>query len=88
MRSRNYVNVIVSGKQPEIQWLDMDSAIKHCTAGLGIWEWASNDAGGEPDVVMACSGDVPTVETLAAVQLLREHLPDLKIRVINVVGTS
>ncbi len=85
LRSRNYVNVIVSGKQPELQWLDMDAAIKHCTAGLGIWEWASNDRGCEPDVVMACAGDVPTLETLAAVQMLREEFPDLKIRVINVV---
>jgi xylulose-5-phosphate/fructose-6-phosphate phosphoketolase len=85
LRSRNYVNVIVAGKQPELQWLDIDSAIKHCTAGLGIWEWASNDSGGYPDVVMACAGDVPTLETLAAVQMLREHFPDLKIRVINVV---
>jgi xylulose-5-phosphate/fructose-6-phosphate phosphoketolase len=85
LRSRNYVNVIVSGKQPELQWLDMDAAIKHCTAGLGIWEWASNDRGGEPDVVMVCAGDVPTLETLAAVQLLREHFPELKVRVINVV---
>lgn len=85
LRSRNYVNVIVSGKQPELQWLDMDSAIKHCTAGLGIWEWASNDQGSEPDVVMACAGDVPTLETLAAVQMLRQHFPDLKIRVINIV---
>jgi len=85
LRSRNYVNVIVSGKQPELQWLDMDAAVKHCTAGLGIWEWASNDRGCEPDVVMACAGDVPTLETLAAVQILREHFPDLKVRVINVV---
>ena len=85
LRSRNYVNVIVSGKQPEWQWLDMDAAVKHCTAGLGIWEWASNDKGGDPDVVMACAGDVPTLETLAAVQLLREHFPDLKVRVINIV---
>lgn len=85
LRSRNYVNVIVAGKQPEQQWLDMDSAIKHCTAGLGIWEWASNDQGGEPDVVMACAGDVPTLETLAAVQILRQHFPELKIRVINVL---
>ena len=85
LRSRNYVNVIVSGKQPELQWLDMESAVKHCTAGIGIWEWASNDKGFEPDVVMACAGDVPTLETLAAVQLLREHFPDLKIRVVNVV---
>jgi xylulose-5-phosphate/fructose-6-phosphate phosphoketolase len=85
LRSRNYVNVIVSGKQPELQWLDMDAAIKHCTAGLGIWEWASNDRGGEPDVVMACAGDVPTLETLAAVQMLRKEYPELRIRVINVV---
>jgi xylulose-5-phosphate/fructose-6-phosphate phosphoketolase len=85
LRSRNYVNVIVAGKQPQPQWLDMDSAIKHCTSGIGIWEWASNDKGTEPDVVMACCGDVPTIETLAAVQILREHAPDLKVRVINVV---
>ena len=85
LRSRNYVNVIVAGKQPELQWLDMDAAVKHCTAGLGIWEWASNDHGGEPDVVMACAGDVPTLETMAAVQILRDQFPDLKIRVINVV---
>ncbi|MGA2194304.1 MAG: phosphoketolase family protein [Bryobacteraceae bacterium] len=85
LRSRNYVNVIVAGKQPELQWLDMDSAIKHCTTGLGIWEWASNDQGCDPDVVMACCGDVPTLETLAAVEILRQHFPDLKIRVINVV---
>jgi xylulose-5-phosphate/fructose-6-phosphate phosphoketolase len=85
LRSRNYINVIVAGKQPELQWLDMDAAIKHCTAGLGIWQWASNDADGDPDVVMACCGDVPTLETLAAVAILREHFPELKIRVINVV---
>jgi xylulose-5-phosphate/fructose-6-phosphate phosphoketolase len=85
LRSRNYINVIVAGKQPQPQWLDMDSAIKHCTAGIGIWEWASNDKGGEPDVVMACAGDVPTIETLAAVDFLRQHIPDLKIRIINVV---
>ena len=85
LRSRNYVNVIVAGKQPAPQWLDMDAAIKHCTAGIGIWEWASNDRGGEPDVVMACCGDVPTLETLAAVDLLRQHVPELKIRVVNVV---
>ncbi len=85
LRSRNYVNVIVAGKQPEHQWLNMDEAIKHCTAGIGIWEWASNDRGSEPDVVMACCGDVPTIETLAAVDLLRRALPELKIRVINVV---
>jgi len=84
LRSRHYVNVIVAGKQPELQWLDMDAAVKHCTAGIGIWEWASNDAGG-PDVVMACAGDVPTLETLAAVDLLRRHLPRLKVRVVNVV---
>jgi xylulose-5-phosphate/fructose-6-phosphate phosphoketolase len=83
--SRNYVNVIVAGKQPAPQWLTMDEAIKHCTAGLGMWEWASNDRGGEPDVVMACCGDVPTLETLAAVDLLRQHTPDLKVRMINVV---
>jgi xylulose-5-phosphate/fructose-6-phosphate phosphoketolase len=85
LRSCDYVNVIVAGKQPQAQWLDMDSAIRHCTAGAGIWEWASNDEGVEPDVVMACSGDVPTLETLAAVDLLHKHLPDLKIRVVNVV---
>jgi xylulose-5-phosphate/fructose-6-phosphate phosphoketolase len=86
LRSRNYVNVIVAGKQPAPQWLDMDAAVKHCTAGLGIWPWASNDRGGEPDVVMACCGDVPTLETLAAVELLRTHFRDLKVRVINVVN--
>jgi xylulose-5-phosphate/fructose-6-phosphate phosphoketolase len=85
MRSRNYVNVIVAGKQPAPQWLDMDAAIKHCTAGIGIWEWASNDKESEPDIVMACCGDVPTLETLAAVDLLRNYFPQLKIRVINVV---
>jgi xylulose-5-phosphate/fructose-6-phosphate phosphoketolase len=86
LRSRNYVNVVVAGKQPAPQYLTMDQAIKHCTAGLGIWEWASNDKGGEPDVVMACCGDVPTLETLAAVDLIRQHLPELKVRVINVVN--
>ncbi len=85
LRSRNCVNVIIAGKQPSPQWLDMDAAIKHCTAGIGIWEWASNDRGEEPDVVMACAGDVPTLETLAAVELLRQLFPELKIRVINVV---
>jgi len=85
LRSRHYVNVIVAGKQPAPQWLDMDAALKHCTAGIGIWDWASSDQGGEPDVVMACAGDVPTMETLAAVDLLREHLPRVKVRVINVV---
>ena len=85
LRSRDYVNVIVAGKQLAPQWLTMDQAIKHCTAGIGIWEWASNDRGGEPDVVMACCGDVPTLETLAAVDLFRRYVPELKIRVINVV---
>ncbi|WP_031496471.1 phosphoketolase [Bryobacter aggregatus] len=85
LRSRNYVNVIVAGKQPERQWLDLESAIKHCTTGVGIWDWASNDQSGEPDVVIACAGDVPTLEALAAVSLLREHVPDLKIRFVNVV---
>ena len=85
LRSRNYVNVIVAGKQPELQWLNMDAAVKHCTYGIGIWDWASNDEGAEPDVVMACAGDVPTLETLAAVDLLRQHFPDIKIRVVNVV---
>ena len=85
LRSRNYINVIVAGKQPELQWLNMEDAVKHCTAGLGIWKWASNDEGYEPDVVMACAGDVPTLETIAAVQILREHFPALKIRVVNVV---
>ncbi len=85
LRSRHYVNVIVAGKQPALQYLTMDEAVKHCTAGLGIWEWASSDRGGEPDVVMACCGDVPTLETLAAVKLLREHVPALKVRVVNVV---
>ncbi|MCF6355849.1 MAG: phosphoketolase family protein [Candidatus Polarisedimenticolaceae bacterium] len=85
LRSKNRINVIVAGKQPQLQWLSMNAAIKHCSAGIGIWEWASNDQGGEPDVVMACAGDVPTLETLAAVQLLRQHLPALKVRVINVV---
>jgi len=85
LRSRNYVNVIVSGKQPALQYLDMQSAIEHCTAGLGIWEWASTDAGVEPDVVMACAGDIPTLETLAAVDLVRQNFPDIKIRVVNVI---
>jgi xylulose-5-phosphate/fructose-6-phosphate phosphoketolase len=85
LRSKNYVNVIVAGKQPALQWLDMDAAVKHCTAGIGIWPWASNDESGEPDVVMACAGDVPTMETLAAVDFLRKHIPHLKIRVVNVV---
>jgi xylulose-5-phosphate/fructose-6-phosphate phosphoketolase len=85
LRSRNYVNVIVAGKQPALQWLNMESAIEHCTNGIGIWEWACNDDGAEPDVVMACAGDIPTLETLAAVDLLRQHFPDIKIRVVNVV---
>ena len=85
LRSRIYVNVIVAGKQPELQWLNMEEASRHCEVGIGIWTWASNDAGQEPDVVMACAGDVPTLETLAAVDVLRQHLPDLKIRVVNVV---
>jgi len=85
LRSRNYVNVIVAGKHPALQYLDIEAAIKHCTAGIGIWEWASNDKGVEPDVVMACAGDVPTLETLAAVALLRQFFPDLKARMVNVV---
>ncbi|HVB33609.1 MAG TPA: phosphoketolase family protein [Patescibacteria group bacterium] len=85
LRSRNYVNVIVAGKQPALQWLDREAAIRHCTAGIGIWDWASNDQGSEPDAVMACAGDVPTLETLAAVDLLRRHFPDVRIRVVNVV---
>jgi xylulose-5-phosphate/fructose-6-phosphate phosphoketolase len=85
LRSRNYVNVVVAGKQPALQYLDMDAAVEHCTAGIGVWEWASNDRGAEPDVIMACAGDVPTLETLAAVSLLRQHAPELKVRVINVV---
>jgi len=84
LRSRHYVNLIVAGKQPAPQWLDMDSAVRHCTAGVGVWEWASNDDG-DPDVVMACAGDVPTLEILAAVMLLRESIPDIRIRVVNVV---
>ncbi len=85
LRSRNYVNVIVAGKQPGPQWLDIDAAVRHCTSGLGIWTWASNDDGVPPDVVMACAGDVPTLETLAAVDLLRTQLPALRVRVVNVV---
>ncbi len=85
LRSRDYVNVIVAGKQPNPQWLNMDEAVKHCTSGIGIWEWASNDRGGEPDVVMACCGDIPTIEMLAAVSILRDFIPDLKMRVVNVV---
>src|SRR6202041_920569 len=85
LRSRHYVNVIVAGKQPALQYLSMEAAIEHCTTGIGLWEWASTDQGAEPDVVMACAGDVPTLETLAAVDLLRQHFPDIKIRVVNVV---
>jgi xylulose-5-phosphate/fructose-6-phosphate phosphoketolase len=85
LRSRHYVNVVVAGKHPLPQWLTMDAAVVHCTQGIGIWQWASNDQGSEPDVVMACCGDTPTLETMAAVSILREHLPDLKVRVINVV---
>tara|TARA_R110001592_G_scaffold165883_1_gene400473 strand:- start:67043 stop:69412 length:2370 start_codon:yes stop_codon:yes gene_type:complete len=86
LRSRNYVNVIVAGKQPGPQWLTMDEAVRHSTAGISIWDWASNDQGGEPDVVLACCGDVPTLETLAAVDIMHRELPDIKIRVINVVN--
>ncbi len=85
LRSRNYINLIVAGKQMQPQWLSIEEAVKHCTAGLGIWQWASNDQDGSPDVVLACAGDVPTIETLAATEILREHFPDLKIRVVNVV---
>jgi xylulose-5-phosphate/fructose-6-phosphate phosphoketolase len=86
LRSRNYVNVVIAGKQPAPQWLTMDQAVKHCSHGVGIWEWASNDRHSEPDVVMACCGDVPTLETLAAVDLLRRQLPEVKVRVVNVVN--
>jgi xylulose-5-phosphate/fructose-6-phosphate phosphoketolase len=85
LRSRNYVNVIVAGKQPSLNWLSMDEAVRHCTRGIGIWEFASNDEEGEPDVVLACAGDIPTLETLAAVDLIRQRLPQLKVRVVNVV---
>jgi len=85
LRSRHYVNVIVAGKQPALQWLNMEAAIQHCTAGVGIWDWASNDQGTEPDVVLASAGDIPTLEALAAVDLLRQHFPDLRIRFVNVV---
>jgi xylulose-5-phosphate/fructose-6-phosphate phosphoketolase len=84
LRSRNYVNLIIAGKTLAPQWLDVDAAVRHCTAGAGIWEWASND-GGDPDVVMACAGDVPTLEALAAVKLLREYVPDIRVRLVNVV---
>jgi xylulose-5-phosphate/fructose-6-phosphate phosphoketolase len=85
LRSRHYVNVVIAGKHPAPQWLSLREAQAHCAAGIAIWQWASNDAGTEPDLVMACCGDVPTLETLAAVDILREHLPALRIRVINVV---
>jgi xylulose-5-phosphate/fructose-6-phosphate phosphoketolase len=85
LRSRNYVNVIVAGKQPALNYLSMEQAIVHCTRGLGIWDWASTDSGAEPDVVLACAGDVPTLETLAAADLVRQHLPNLKVRVVNIV---
>jgi xylulose-5-phosphate/fructose-6-phosphate phosphoketolase len=85
LRSRHYVNVVVAGKHPAPQWLTMDAAVDHCTQGIGIWQWASNDQGAQPDVVMACCGDVPTLETLAAVSILRAHLPELRIRVVNVI---
>jgi xylulose-5-phosphate/fructose-6-phosphate phosphoketolase len=85
LRSRDYVNVIVAGKQPALNYLTMDEAIVHCTRGIGIWEWASSDAGEVPDVVLACAGDIPTLETVAAAAILRERLPDLKVRVVNVV---
>jgi xylulose-5-phosphate/fructose-6-phosphate phosphoketolase len=88
LRTYDRINVIVAGKQPAPQWLTMDEAVKHCTAGLGMWAWASNDEGTLPDVVMACAGDVPTLETLAAVDLLRRELPDLKVRVVNVVDLT
>jgi xylulose-5-phosphate/fructose-6-phosphate phosphoketolase len=85
LRSWNRTNVIVAGKQPQLQWLSIGEAVKHCTAGIGIWEWASSDKGSEPDVVMACAGDAPSLETLAVVDLLRRRLTDLRIRLVNVV---
>src|SRR5262249_49947578 len=85
LRSRNYVNIVVAGKQPAPQWLSMEAALRHCTAGIGVWDWASNDGGGEPDVVMAAAGDVPTLEILASISILRRRLPNLKIRMVNVV---
>ncbi|MFI0450229.1 phosphoketolase [Actinomadura sp. 6N118] len=85
LRSRDHINVVVAGKQPALNWLPMDAAVLHCTRGIGIWEWASTDGGADPDVVLACAGDIPTLETLAAVDLLRQHLPDLRVRVVNVV---
>jgi xylulose-5-phosphate/fructose-6-phosphate phosphoketolase len=85
LRSRNYVNVVVAGKQPALAYLSMPDAILHCTRGIGIWDWASNDENGEPDVVLGCAGDIPTLETLAAVAILRERIPELRVRVVNVV---
>lgn len=85
LKSLGYINIIIAGKQPALQYLSMQGAVEHCTAGIGIWEWASNDKGAEPDIVMACAGDIPTLETLAAVSILRQYIPDIKIRVINVV---
>ncbi|MFL5841473.1 MAG: phosphoketolase [Thermoleophilaceae bacterium] len=85
LRSRHYVNVVVAGKQPSLDYLSMDEAVAHCTRGIGVWEWASNDAGDEPDVVLGCAGDIPTLETVAAAALVRKHLPELKVRVVNVV---
>ena len=85
IRTKNYINVIVTSKHPRPQWLTMDQAIKHCTQGIGIWDWASNDEGCDPDLIMACCGETPTLETLAAVTILRKEMPNLKIRVINVV---
>jgi xylulose-5-phosphate/fructose-6-phosphate phosphoketolase len=85
LRSRHYVNVVIAGKHPAPQWLTMAAAAAHCAEGIGIWQWAGNDQDSEPDLVMACAGGVPTLETLAAVSVLRQHLPDLKIRVVNVI---
>jgi xylulose-5-phosphate/fructose-6-phosphate phosphoketolase len=85
LRSRNYVNLIVIDKQPQLQWLDMEGAIEHCTRGAGVWQWASNDQDADPDVVLACAGDIPTLETIAAAHWLREHAPEMKVRVVNVV---
>src|SRR5690606_1364974 len=85
LRSRHYINVVVAAKNPAPDWLAMDHAVAHCARGVGVWEWAGNDDGFEPDVVLACAGDVPTLETLAAVDLLRRHLPELRVRVVNVV---
>ena len=85
IKSKNYVNVIVASKHPSMQWLTMDQAVVHCTQGIGIWDWASSDQGAEPDLVMACCGDTPTLEALAATTILRDSLPDIKIRFVNVV---